>query len=176
MTENRFGSPLWLTDELQRYFGKFTLDMAAEPWSALVPNYITKEQDVFRVKPVTDHGFGNWPYGPGQLLRFVPFARESVVEGRVQECTQLVPHYTAEGWWRFVMKPEGKVKRAEWRYDWIGHPRLKNWTRYFSERLVIDIIEVQGRLSHRFPPRYDGARAISRHSSVVVRFLSPEAA
>lgn len=176
MTEDRFGSPVWLTDALQKHFGKFDVDLAAEPWSAVVPRFITEHQNLFVVQPRAKHGYGNWPYGPGQLARFVPFARDQVLEGRIKALTQLVPHYTAEGWWQHIAKPEGRIDKTEWRYQHINHPRLHNWMHIETARLHIDLITVKGRLAHRFPPRYSGARAISRHSSVVVRFVHPDAA
>lgn len=176
MNENRFGSPTWITDALQAHFGEFNVDLAAEPWSAVVGRYITEQQDVFKVRPRCAHGFMNPPYGPGQLERFVSFARDSVVEKRIDALTLLVPHYTAEGWWRHVEKPEGRALGAAWNYGHINHPRLKEWTRLRSSRLSIDLIKVKGRLGFRFPPRYQGARTIARFSSVVVRFVHPEAA
>lgn len=175
MTDDRFGSPQWLTDALQAHFGKFDLDWCAEPWSAVVPRFITEQQDVFKVRPTAEHGYGNHPYSRGSLHRFVAFARESVLEGRIAEMTQLVPHYTAEGWWQMVEKPEGRVLGAEWRYGQIAHPRLANWRRLLTERLTIDVIAVSQRLEHRFPPRYTGARETARYSSAVVRFSKPQA-
>lgn len=176
MTENRFGSPLFLTDALQRHFGKFDVDLAAEPWSAVVPRFITAEQDLFRVKPRAKHAYLNPPYGPGELARFVPFARASVLEGRLGAVTMLVPDHGAEGWAQHVEMPEGRIVGSEWLYGAISHERLRRWIRLTSKGLIIDIIRVKGRLAHRFPPRYVGARAISRHSSAVVRFVHPGAA
>lgn len=176
MELDTFGSPMFLVDALQRHFGKFDLDWCAEPWSAVAPRYITEQQDVFRVKPRAKHGYGNHPYSKGSLLRFVGFARESVLEGRIGAMTQLVPHYTAEKWWGLAIKPEGRVLRCEWRYGQIKHERLRNWLRLVSERLIIDIIPVSGRITHRWPPRYAGARESARFSSVVVRFVSPRCA
>lgn len=185
MNDNRLGTPDWLTDALQGHFGPYDLDWCAEPWSAVVENFITEHQDVFKVRPHADHAFGNHPYGKaedettgklgkGLLESFVGFARESVLEGRIKRITQLVPHYTAEGWWGLVEKPEGKVLGAEWRYGHIAHPRLANWKRLISEKLVVDIIAIKGRLKHRFPPRgYNAAREMARFSSVVVRFVRP---
>lgn len=183
MNENRFGTPDWLTEALQIHFGPYDLDWCAEPWSALATRFITEQQDVFKVRPHAEHAFGNHPYGKeedkhgnlgkGLLAKFVGFARESVLEGRIKRMTQLVPHYTAEGWWRLVEKPEGRVLGSEYRFMHIGHPRLANWTRIFSERLTIDVIPISGRLKHRYPPRYTGAREMARFSSVVVRFSQP---
>jgi hypothetical protein len=173
-SEDGFGSPLWLTDHLQDYFGRFTRDLAAEPWSAVVDQYVTKRMNLFRQLELrVSHGYGNWPYGKGQLLRFLPFVRERVLKGFFNEVTQLVPHYTADGWWQYVTKPEGKVLLGEWRYDWLGHPRLKNWHRLVSEHLIIDVIAIKGRLKHRYPPRYTGKRTIAPFSSAVVRFSRP---
>jgi hypothetical protein len=175
-SEDRLGTPLWLDDVLQDYFGKYSHDLAAERWSALAPVFITKEQDLFRqVGLRVRHGFGNWPYGKGELIRFVPHARAEVVAGRWREVTQLVPHYTADGWWQYVTKPEGRVLKAEWRYDWLGHPRLKSWTRLTSARLIIDVIAIAKRLEHRYPPRYMQMRSVAPFSSAVVRFMHPEA-
>lgn len=175
MTEDRFGTPLWLVDALQENFGPFNLDWCAEPWSAVAERFITAEQDVFKVRPRGRHVFGNHPYSKGSLERFVSFARESVLEGRIWQMTQLVPHYTAEGWWtRHVAKPEGRVLKAEWRYGQLSHPRLANWFRVECDRLFVDIIPIKGRLEHRYPPRYTGARETARYSSAVVRFINPE--
>lgn len=174
-SEDRMGTPWWLLTQLQLMFGAFTADLAAEAWSAVAPCFITEQQDLFQVGLTlkTKHGFGNWPYGRGQLKRFVPFVRDMVLSGRVPQVTQLVPHYTAEGWWQYCTKPEGRVKKAEWKYGHAGHERLKNWTRLVSERLVIDVIAIKGRLEHRYPPRYRGKRGPSPFSSAVVRFSLP---
>lgn len=174
MTEDRFGSPLWLTDTLQEHFGPFTIDLCAEPWSAIVPRFITEQEDVFKYTGPVKHGYANDPYGPGQLARFVPYMREKVVAKKWEAVTKLVPHYTAEGWWQHVTKPEGRVLECQWRFGQIRHERLKNWVRLVSEGLVIDLITIKGRLKHRFPPRYSGQRTIARYSSVVVRFSTPE--
>lgn len=176
MELDTFATPHWLTDALQAHFGAFDVDLAAEPWSAVVPRFITKEQDLFKVKPRARHGFGNWPYSKGSLDAFVGFARESVLAGRIKAVTQLVPHYTAEGWWRHVETPEGRVLGAEWRYGHIDNVRLWNWKRLVTDLLVIDVIPIAKRISFRFPPRYAGAREGARFSSAVVRFVSPEVA
>jgi hypothetical protein len=174
VSEDRFGTPLWLVDVLQSNFGKFTYDLASEPWSSVAPAFITKQMNLFKLPELrVVHGFGNWPYGRGQLKRFVPFVRDRVVNGRFAQVTQLVPHYSADGWWQYVTKPEGKVISAEWRYDWLGHPRLKNWHRLVSAGLIIDVITISGRLKHRYPPRYSGKRSIAPFSSAVVRFSKP---
>lgn len=170
MTEDRFGSPLWLTDALQEHFGSFTVDLCAEPWSAVVPYFITEQMDVFRVKPEGQHGWMNPPYSKGSLQRFVGFARESVLKGRLKEVTLVVPHYTAEGWWEHVATPEGRVIRAEFNYRHIRHERLEAWSRHISEGLMIDTIPIARRVEFRPPPRYVGARESARFSSVVVRF------
>lgn len=173
-SEDRMGTPWWLLDHLQGLFGKFTKDLAAESWSAVCESFITEEMDLFKQRHLrTEHGFGNWPYGRGQLIRFVPHARQLVLDERVNQLTQLVPHYTADGWWQHVAKPEGRVKKAEWKYGHAGHERLKDWVRLTSERLVIDVIAVRGRLEHRYPPRYRGKRGPSPFSSAVVRFSLP---
>lgn len=176
MIEGRFGSPAWITDALQAHFGAFDLDAAAEPWSAVVPRYTTKEQDVFKVRPAAKHAYGNWDYSKGQLGRFVPFARESVLEGRWREVTQLVPLYWSEGWFRHVLKPAGRVGRSEFRFKHLSHERLAEWTRYHFERLVVDVIPIAKRVEFRYPPGYTGARETARFSSVVVRFVSPDVA
>lgn len=172
--ENRFGSPLFLVNHLQRYFGRFTCDLAAEPWSAVASGFITKEMDLFKQLQLrVKHGYINFEYGPGQLKRATEFVRDRVTQGWFEQVTQLVPHYTADGWWRNMTAPKGRVLRAEWRYDWLGHPRLKNWTRLFSEGLTVDVITVDGRLKHRYPPGYKGKRSIAPFSSAVVRFSQP---
>lgn len=173
--EDRLGTPWWLLDQLQQLWGRFTFDLAAEPWSAVVESYVSEQQDLFKVglNLVTPHGFGNWPYGRGQLIRFVPFAREMVLSGRVPMLTQLLPNYSAEGWFQHLLRPEGRVRKAEWLYGRAGHERLKNWTRYTSDRLVVDLITIKGRVEHRYPPRYTKKRGPSPFSSVVARFSLP---
>lgn len=172
MNEDRFGTPLSLFHRIQKAFGRVDCDCAAEPWSALCARYITAQQDFFKVRPRGQHGFGNWPYSRGSLIRFMPEARQLVLDGHFAEFTNLVPHYTDTEWWKRSTKPEGKVLRAEWRYGWLPEP-LQAWTRYISAKLIIDVIEIDGRLEHRFPPRYTGAREIARFPSAIVRFVRP---
>jgi hypothetical protein len=175
-SEDRFGSPLWLTEHLQKYFGRFTHDLASEPWSAVAPVFITKQMNLLTQGGgalLVGHGYGNYPYGRGELKRFMPFVREQVIAGHFRQVTNLVPHYTADGWFTSVLKPAGKVLGGEWRFDWLGHPRLSNWVRAVSERLIVDVITIKGRLSHRYPPRYTGKRSIAPFSSAIVRFVHP---
>lgn len=176
MNEDRFGTPLWLFGLIEEHFGKVDLDAAAEGWSALAPRFVTKQDNLFKVEPArlqARHAFGNWPYGRGQLIQFVPFARQMTVHGYWRQCTQLVPHYTDTEWWARAVKPEGKVLSAEWRYRWLPEP-LQNWTRLVSEGLTIDVIAINQRLEHRFPPRYKGAREGARFPSAILRFSSPD--
>lgn len=177
MVEDRFGTPMFLTDALQAHFGRFDLDLAAEPWSAVCDALITKEQDLFKQRMMhLGHGYLNPPYSKGSLARFVSYARERVVACDWYAVTLLVPAYSGEGWFQCIGDPVGKVLKTEYRYRQIAHPKLARWTRYMSEGLVTDIIPIAGRITFRFPPGYRGARESARFSSVVVRFTHPEAA
>lgn len=172
MNEDRFGTPLWLFARIEQAFGRVHLDAAAEPWSALTERFITKQQNVFRIRTHAAHAFGNWPYGRGQLLQFVPHARQMVLDATWESCTQLVPHYTDTEWFQRAIAPEGKALACEWRYGWLAEP-LEQWTRYVSEGLVTDVISISRRLEHRFPPRYAGAREVARFPSALLRFTRP---
>ncbi len=177
MNEDRFGTPLWLFARLEQAFGRVDLDGAAEPWSALTERFVTKQQNLFKAPRhalSAAHAFGNWPYGRGQLIQFVPFARQLVLDATWREATQLVPHYTDTEWWQLGSKPEGKPLTCEWRYRWL-EPPLEQWTRFVSEGLVIDVIAISQRLDHRFPPRYRGARETARFPSAVLRYSRPSA-
>lgn len=165
-----WGSPLWLVRRLEDRFGPITLDAAAEKWSAVAPYFVTQRQNVFRCPPPTRHAYLNPPYSRGNLGRFVPHARDLVVRGHWRACTLLVPHYTSEGWWRHVVRPEGRARGAQWRFGELPSP-LSQWVTLKSAGLEVDIIEVAERLKFRTPPTWRGQGGESaRYASVVVRF------
>ncbi len=168
MTDS-WGSPLWLVAMLAERFGPFDLDAAAERWSAICRRFVTKQQDIFVNPPEADNAWMNPPYSKGNLGEFVPYARHLVLERTWKRGTLLVPHYTSEGWWQHVVRPEGPVTGAEWRFGELPHP-LRSWTRYHSRYLTTDVILPAGRLVHRVPPTWRGARESARFASAVVIF------
>lgn len=167
-----WGTPRALVAQLADAFGPFDLDAAAEPWSAVCKRFVTKRQNLFKHAPAAERVFLNPPYSRGNLVRFVSFAREQVLTGRWGSCTLLVPHYTSEGWWRHVVRPEGKARGAEWRRGRLRHP-LEQWVRLISERLVVDIVSLSGRQEFLEPPKWRGKVDGARFASAVVVFSEP---
>lgn len=169
MSSDSWGTPLPLFRMLDYHFGPVDLDACAADWSALVTRYCTAQRSVLKRTPKASCVYENFPYSDPKT--FTEHARAMVLKGTWGRCILLGPHNTAEGWWGPLVRPEGKPLRAEWRYDVLPRP-LRNWTRYTSERLIVDVLPVEGRLTHRVPPDWEGAKETARFSSAVV-VLSP---
>lgn len=72
-----YGTPLDLFEELEKEFGKFQLDAAADSYNTLCPLWYTKEQDGLKL-PWYQRTFCNPPYSPaGEVEKWI---RKAVAE------------------------------------------------------------------------------------------------
>lgn len=170
-SSNEWATPRPLVRQLSKAFGPFDLDAAAAPWNAVCRHFVSRRDNLLRHQPKAKRVWLNPPYSRGNLDVFVGLARELVLTRRWQSCTLLVPHYTADGWWRrHVVRPEGRQLGAAWLSGRLEQP-LEHHVRLRSEGLTIDIIEVAGRVSFRHA---SGVKTVgARHASAVVVFSRP---
>lgn len=99
-----WGTPQWLFDRLDRQFGPFDLDAAAEPWSAKCDRYITPEEDALGLGPWPgERVWLNPPYRRELLIGFLEKALDHAARG-VLVCA-LLPVRTETDWWCDLVVP-----------------------------------------------------------------------
>lgn len=95
---DNWGTPQWLFDRLDKQFGPFDLDAAAESWSAKCDRYLTREVDALGPDPWPgDRVWLNPPYKRDLLIRFLRKSIEHAVGGGLV-CV-LLPVRTETCWW-----------------------------------------------------------------------------
>ena len=101
-TQEEYGTPHKLFNEKCTELNlNLKIDVAASHTNHVLPNYITKEEDLFTI-PITQDAFLNPPYGR-QIGRWIQKAYESAQAGARVVC--LLPSRTDTAWWHdFVMK------------------------------------------------------------------------
>lgn len=169
-------TPNWLVEQLARAFGPFELDVAAAPWNHQAPRFFTREQDALKRR-----WFGrcwmNPPYSRGNLGEFVPYAREQVVSGRAELVAGVVPHSTADKWWGHVVRPEGRVLKAETRWARLPWP-FQDWRVMRSAGLTVHVIPVMKRVAFLCKvsgrSQVVGWRSNARGSHVAICFERPQ--
>lgn len=161
-------TPVWLVDQLSATFGPFELDVAAAPWNHQAPKYFTAKDDALK-RRWWGRCWMNPPYSRGNLRAFLPYAREQVISGRALSVTGVVPHSTADRWWKEVVRPEGPVLRAETRWGRMPHP-FEDWRITVSRGLTVHVIPILKRVAflHRASGRAEvvGWRSNARGSHV----------
>lgn len=145
---DNWGTPQWLFDRLDREFGPFDLDAAAEPWSAKCERYITREVDALGPNPwPAERVWLNPPYKRELLIRFLRKSIEHAAAGGL--VCALLPVRTEMHWWCDLVVTE-----------------------------AAEIHFIRGRVAFRPPPGHDlsprGNRPV--FASAVVVFGGPGAA
>lgn len=172
---DEWSTPPELFAALSSLYGPFDVDAAAAAWNHKAPLWCGLEGSPWGSAFEVDWARPCWPaslkplrvwcnppYSRGSLDRWVSFWREQVVLEHVQLVTLLVPHYTAEGWWRHVECPAGEVLGAT-----VGDTQLGPRTQVRSEHLTTETLRIRGRVRY---VEKSGATGPARHSSAAVTF------
>ena len=148
-------TPQWFFRLCNEVFGPFDLDACAARWNAPCRRFVTKEQDIFRFHPRSHCTWRNPPYSRGNLNAHLEHARNVTLAGRTYgNYCNLVPADPSTDWWKkHVIRPEGRVVRADWLFGKLPPP-LQDATRYVSKGLITTVVMVDGRLAFDGP---DGA-------------------
>lgn len=162
-------TPRWLFKLCDRFFGPVDLDCFAARWNHQVRRYITKEQDFFTSRLKATCAWGQPPYSRGWLLPSLLELRARVLSGQYSRVVNLIPATTSDKHWkRAVKRPEGRV--LEMRSLWNRYPKpFTDAYQIRSERLLVTVIEIEGRVAYDSPAGAicDGAGAM-QPSAVVV--------
>lgn len=180
---DEWSTPPDLFAALSALYGPFDVDAAAAAWNRKCTLWCGSigglSLDVVAA-PLGDafafdwssHGRRNFsrvwcnpPYSRGSLERWVSFFRERVLVGDLPLVTMLVPHYTAEGWWRHVEAPAGELLLTT-----SGHTEIGPRTQVCWEHLTVEVLRKRGRV--HFVERR-GKTGAARHSSAAVTFARP---
>lgn len=162
---NEWKSPRPLVLKLDKRF-HFTLDAWAADWNHQFPRYFTKRRSAFTHR-WSGNVWANPMYCAGQLEPCVARAREQVLARNCNLVCNLVPGYTADGWWhRQVEAPAGRLVGLDHRIDELGAWNVVRWA-----RLEVAVCKLRGRVT--FEHHSGASRYTARHSSVVVVFSRP---
>lgn len=167
-------TPRWFFEACDRLWGPFDLDAAADGWNHQVDTYVTRKQDLFRLRPCARHVWLNPPYSRGQLDRFLGLARDMVLDGRWGRVVCLVPVDPSSQWWqRQIETPAKRGKlEAQWLYGQLPPP-FTHATRRSCPALSITTVFAPQRLRFDEPGGFSHRSTGAKQPSVVVVFERP---
>lgn len=139
-----WGTPGDFYGWLDRGFA-FTVDVAAEPWSAKHRRFWTKEDNALARDWSTEVGFDNPPYGE-KVGDFLEVAKEGAMHGGTS--VHVVAARPDTRWWRNATeKGLGKLRRsyfhAATRVWWAIWQRMIVGIYFHDERLTFDLDPVE---------------------------------
>lgn len=169
-------TPPWLVEQMALLFGPFTLDAAAARWNHQAPRYLTERDDALG-RAWRGRVWLNPPYSRGNLIAFMRHAKRQVLAGHADLVAGVVPHSTADKWWRHVAEPVGRVLSSESRWGALPFP-LEDWRVTRSEGVTTHVIPVMRRVAflHRDGKRKQtvGWNSNARGSHAAFCFSSPD--
>ena len=134
---DEFGTPPHLFKALNEEF-HFTLDAAASHENALLPNYMTAEDDALKQNwatfqrldchewiPVPNTVFCNPPYSRGFVPAFVKKAYEESLMGVTS--VLLLPARTEQPWFHDIVLPYAEVRFVRGRLKFVGGKTSARW-------------------------------------------------
>lgn len=155
-----------------RRYGPFLLDAAAAAWNHQCAKYLTKAQDALHLawEVWARRVWCNPPYSRGWKARFCRHARNQVLAGGVDLVCMLLPHDTADGYWRdYVEQPAGRLLRVTKELNDVGTVIQTQWS-----RLTVEKTELYGRCRYEHNDGSSSCRpGTARHSSALVVFARP---
>lgn len=164
----------WKTEDklfgyANRRYGPFLQDVAAAAWNHQCSSYLTKELNALH-RRWARRTWCNPPYSRGNKARFCRHARAQVLAGDVDLVCLLLPHDTADGYWRdYVEAPAGRLLRVSKELNHVGTVIQTQWG-----RLTVEKTELYGRCRYE---HNDGTKSCrpgtARHSSALVVFARP---
>lgn len=164
----------WKTEaKLFRYanrrYGPFLQDTAAAAWNHQCAKYLTKEVNALHQRWAR-RCWCNPPYSRGWKARFSRHARSQVLAGDVDLVCMLLPHDTADGYWRdYIEAPAGPLMRVTKELNNVGTVIQTQW-----RRLTVEKTELYGRCHYEHNDGSSSCRpGTARHSSALVVFARP---
>lgn len=150
-------------------YGPFLQDVAAAAWNHQCASYLTKEDNALHHRWAR-RCWCNPPYSRGWKDRFCRYARNQVHSGASDLVCMLLPHDTADGYWRrHVEGPAGRLLRVTKEINDVGTVIQTQWS-----ELTVEKTELYGRCRYEHNDGSSSCRpGTARHSSALVVFAAP---
>lgn len=139
-SHNNWGTPPELFEVLNREF-LFDLDAAASVENALVPNFISQEQDALVTPWVGRAVFCNPPYSRGNegsaslLTSFIRRGYEQSVE-QCNTVVMLIPAYTDPKYWRDYCTKAHEIRFLTGRLKFLENGHIRTSARFPSVLVI----------------------------------------
>jgi hypothetical protein len=162
----RWGTPLPEFAPLDALF-RFTIDVAAERWSAKCPRYFTKKDDALSKSWKGEVWFLNPEFGR-RIGWWVDKARREAVRG--SQGLLVLPSRVDTEWWKHYVRQRdgfaGQLRASS--YDPMGDVHWYRW-----DRLIVGVRDEDHRWKFDLPPGSDAAEEAAPFPTSLVIFSSP---
>ncbi len=133
--QNEYGTPHELFNEACKEFNlDLKVDLSASDTNHVLPNYITKEEDLF-TKEITEDSYLNPPYGR-DIERFIQYTFEQHIKNNVN-ILLLTFSKTDTKWWHKYIEGRAEVHFIKGRIqfnDEYGNPKMLYDKKYHTWR------------------------------------------